>query len=152
MAIGKNKLSKIIGFAILFCTWSAGVFWMGWKSPEMIGAPFSVYQPAPKPASFFPLDKFVFSIQGTNNSHYLLLELALKSRSKDAETTIKNADSLIKNALMKMFSEKSHQQLITGNQLDPLQIEALELLTAVLSENDFNIELEDVLFTKMVIQ
>ncbi|MDO6679643.1 MULTISPECIES: flagellar basal body-associated protein FliL [unclassified Shewanella] len=152
MAIGKSKIIKISIFATLFCGWSAGMFWVGWKSPELIGSPFSEYEPAPKVASYYPLEKFVFSISGKETNHYLLLEMALKSTSEDAKETLTSADPLIKNTLMKMFSQKDFEQLSASNQLDILQTEAQVLLATVLNENNFTIELDDVLFTKMVIQ
>ncbi|OBT05333.1 flagellar basal body protein FliL [Shewanella sp. UCD-FRSSP16_17] len=152
MAIGSKKIGKLSGLTMVFLAWSAGVFWVGWKSPELFGEPFTAFEPAPKVAQFYPLEKFIFSVPGKDTSHYLLLEMALKSRSDDAANIIRDADPLIKNALMKMFSQKEYEELHASHQLELLQTEAQVLLATVLNENNFSIELDDVLFTRMVIQ
>ncbi|WP_153912489.1 flagellar basal body-associated FliL family protein [Shewanella sp. TC10] len=152
MAIGNKKVGKLSVLSLVFLTWSAGMFYVGWKSPEIIGEPFGAFEPAPKVAKFYPLEKFIFSVPGKDTSHYLLLEMALKTRSENADQTIREADPLIKNALMVMFAEKDYEQLQANNHLKLLQKEAQVLLATVLNENNFAIELDDVLFTRMVVQ
>ncbi len=147
-----NKKSKMLVLALVFLTWTGATFWLGWQSPTLIGEPFGPQEPEVEVAKFYPLDKFVISIQGDEYSHYLLLELAIKTRSKDAEFTLSQADSVIKNSLMKMFSTKHFNELNDTKRFDPLQKEAKSILSAVLAQNDFNIELEEVLFTRMIIQ
>ncbi|MGS0682071.1 flagellar basal body-associated FliL family protein [Shewanella sp. 125m-7] len=147
-----NKKVKVLALALAFMTWTGAAFWVGWQSPTLIGDPFSPQEPEVVMAKFYPLDKFVISIPGEEYSHYLLLELAIKTRSKDAQYTLTQADPVIKNSLMKMFSNKNFDELKDTQQFEPLQKEALSLLSAVLVQNDFNIALDEVLFTRMIIQ
>ncbi|GIU22989.1 flagellar basal body-associated protein FliL [Shewanella sp. MBTL60-007] len=151
MSSTKSNSKRIIT-ALLIISWTAAIFWVGWQSPSLIGGPFEAKEAEVKSAQFYPLDKFVISIPGDEYPHYLLLELAFKSRSKNVESTIKQADPVIKNSLMKMFSHKHFNELNNAQQFESLQKEAHGILSTVLAENDFAIELDDVLFTRMVIQ
>ncbi|WP_108945080.1 flagellar basal body-associated FliL family protein [Shewanella halifaxensis] len=147
-----NNKGKLFGLALAFVAWTGAAFWVGWQSPTLIGGFFGPKEPVVEAAKFYPLDKFVLSIPGEEYSHYLLLELAIKTRSKDAQFTLTQADSVIKNSLMKMFSNKHFDELNDTKQFEPLQKEALNILSVVLAQNDFDIELDDVLFTRMIIQ
>ncbi|MCL1050870.1 flagellar basal body-associated FliL family protein [Shewanella abyssi] len=147
-----KKSAKRIQFSIFITAWTAAIFWAGWQSPTLIGGPFLTQEPEVKLAQFYPLDKFVISITGEEYPHYLLLEMAFKSRSSNVARTIKAADPVIRNSLMKMFSKKHFNELKNAQQFEPLQKEAHVLLSLVLAENNFDIELDDVLFTRMVIQ
>ncbi|GIU14686.1 MULTISPECIES: flagellar basal body-associated protein FliL [unclassified Shewanella] len=151
MALINNK-GKLFALTLAFLAWTGAAFWVGWQSPTLIGQPFGPQEPEVEVAKFYPLDKFVISIPGEEYSHYLLLELAIKSRSKDAQYTLTQADSVIKNSLMKMFSTKHFDELNDTKRFEPLQKEAKSILSAVLAQNDFSIELDEVLFTRMIIQ
>ena len=144
--------TKKITIALFILLWSGSVFWVGWQSPTIIGGPFSTPEDEIVSAKFYPLEKFVISVPGDDYPHYLLLEMAFKSRSQNVETTIKQADPVIRNSLMKMFAKKHFNELNDAQQFESLQKEAHVLLTSVLAENEFSIELDDVLFTRMVIQ
>lgn len=103
-------------------------------------------------AKFYPLEKFVISIPGDKYPHYMLLEMSLKSYNPDMKTVLVEADPLIRNAMMKMFSRKTFEQLNHLDQLDGLQAEALILMVKVLSDNKLPSDIDEVLFTRMVIQ
>lgn len=94
----------------------------------------------------------IISVPGDEYPHYLLLELALKSRSDNAAQEIKAADPLIRNTMMRMFSSKSFNVLNQPQNLETLQLEARESLIKVLTKDQFTLDIEEVLFTRMVIQ
>ncbi|AQS35312.1 flagellar basal body-associated protein [Shewanella psychrophila] len=152
MAFGKTSVSKKLSFSLLIILWSTTIFWVGWQSPSIIGGPFVTQDEEANKAKFYPLDRFVISVPGDNLPHYLLLEMALKSRSTNVSRILKEADPLVRNSLMKMFSRKHFNQLNDSKQLENLQREALVLLSNVLTENKYEIEIDEVLFTRMVIQ
>ncbi|WP_076413071.1 flagellar basal body-associated protein FliL [Shewanella sp. UCD-KL12] len=152
MAFGNSSMSKKITILLFLILWTASIFWVGWQSPSIIGGPFIPKETQDNSAKFYPLDRFVISVPGDKFPHYLLLELALKSSSPDVTKTLSEADPLVRNSLMKMFSRKHFNQLNDSNQLEGLQLEALTLLSDVLKENNYEIELDEVLFTRMVIQ
>ena len=152
MAFGNTSTSKKMTILLLIILWTVSIFWVGWQSPSIIGGPFIAQEKQDNSAKFYPLDRFVISVPGDKFPHYLLLELALKSRSANVTSTLSEADPLVRNSLMKMFSRKHFDQLNDSNQLEALQLEALALLSDVLKENKYEIELDEVLFTRMVIQ
>ncbi|NRD72020.1 flagellar basal body-associated FliL family protein [Shewanella sp. VB17] len=144
---GKQFLS--VAFILL---WSGVIFMAGWQAPQLIGGPFTATEQPPNTAKYYPLDKFVISVPGDEYSHYLLLEMALKSSSSNVKVTLDEADPLLRNSLMKMFSRKHFNDLNNSEQLESLQKEALVLLSGVLADNKYPIEIDEILFTRMVIQ
>ena len=68
------------------------------------------------------------------------------------QTVLVDSDALLRNAMMKMFSRKTFTELNSLDQLDSLQSEALILMIKVLSDNQLPSDIDEVLFTRMVIQ
>ncbi|MCL1147712.1 flagellar basal body-associated FliL family protein [Shewanella marinintestina] len=145
-------LTKKITISALLLGWTAASFWLGAQSPQLLNKDLFATEKTPPTAQFYPLEKFVISIPGDEYPHYLLLEMAFKSRSANVAHTIEQADPVIRNSLMKMFSNKHFNELNNAKQFESLQTEAHNLLSVVLAKNDFAIELDEVLFTRMVIQ
>ncbi|WP_335902594.1 flagellar basal body-associated FliL family protein [Shewanella algae] len=131
---------------------TGGGFFIGHQPPEWLGKWLSAEEEVQPQASFYPLDKMIISVPGDEYPHYLLLELALKSRSDNAAQEIKAADPLIRNTMMRMFSSKSFNVLNQPQNLETLQLEARESLIKVLTKDQFTLDIEEVLFTRMVIQ
>lgn len=155
MAIVKSRVIKITLAFFVLISWTAGALWIGingvdWKLTELFASEPEV-EPVPV-AKFYPLEKFVISIPGDKYPHYMLLEMSLKSYNPDMKTVLVEADPLIRNAMMKMFSRKTFEQLNHLDQLDGLQAEALILMVKVLSDNKLPSDIDEVLFTRMVIQ
>ena len=155
MAILKSRLVKIIVALLVLISSTAGAFWIGtssgdWKLAELFASEPEV-EPVPV-AKFYPLEKFVISIPGDKYPHYMLLEMSLKSHNPNMKTVLLESDPLIRNAMMKMFSRKTFEQLNHLDQLDSLQSEALILMVKVLSDNKLPSDIDEVLFTRMVIQ
>lgn len=155
MAIAKSQLIKIIVAVLVLISSTAGAFWVGnnsadWKLTEMFTSEPEV-EPVPVP-KYYPLEKFVISIPGDKYPHYMLLEMSLKSRNPAMQTVLVDSDALLRNAMMKMFSRKTFTELNSLDQLDSLQSEALILMIKVLSDNQLASDIDEVLFTRMVIQ
>lgn len=155
MAIVKSRVIKITLAFFVLISWTAGALWIGingadWKLTELFASEPEL-EPVPV-AKFYPLEKFVISIPGDKYPHYMLLEMSLKSYNPDMKTVLVEADPLIRNAMMKMFSRKTFEQLNHLDQLDGLQAEALILMVKVLSDNKLPSDIDEVLFTRMVIQ
>ncbi|MCL1038717.1 flagellar basal body-associated FliL family protein [Shewanella submarina] len=131
---------------------SAGAFYLGWQSPTLMGDVFEQQQVAQPTPRFYPLERFIISVPGKEYQHYVLLELALKSSSANAKHQLAEADPLVRNSLMKMFAGKQVDELNKPKNLEQLQQEAKDLLTNVLSANKFAVKIDDVLFTRLVIQ
>ncbi|SUI91873.1 flagellar basal body-associated FliL family protein [Shewanella morhuae] len=155
MAIAKSQLVKIIVAVLVLISSTAGAFWVGnnsadWKLTEMFTSEPEV-EPVPV-AKYYPLEKFVISIPGDKYPHYMLLEMSLKSHNPNMQTVLVESDALLRNTMMKMFSRKTFTELNSLDQLDSLQAEALILMIKVLSDNQLPSDIDEVLFTRMVIQ
>ena len=155
MAIAKSQLVKIIVAVLVLISSTAGAFWVGsnnadWTLTKLFASEPEV-EPVPVP-KYYPLEKFVISIPGDKYPHYMLLEMSLKSRNPGMQTVLVDSDALLRNAMMKMFSRKTFAELNSLDQLDSLQSEALILMIKVLSDNQLPSDIDEVLFTRMVIQ
>jgi flagellar FliL protein len=152
MAIAKSSVVKSLAILCVFLGWTAGALWLGWQGPELTENYLKPKEEQASVAKYYPLEKFIMSIPGDKYPHYLLLEMTVKSHNPLLESVLLEADPVIRNSLMKMFSRKSFKELNNLDQLDSLQSEALVMIVKVLSENDFQSDIDEVLFTRMVIQ
>ncbi|WP_299010282.1 flagellar basal body-associated protein FliL [uncultured Shewanella sp.] len=152
MAFGKSSVNRKFTLSFFILAWTGIIFWVGWQAPHIFGGPFNQPKVEIKKERYYPLDRFVISVPGDQYPHYLLLEMALKSSSNNVKHKLTEADPVIRNALMRMFSSKSFEQINDPTQLEPLQQEAKTLLSNLFVEHQYKIDLEDLLFTRIVIQ
>ncbi|MGF1703053.1 flagellar basal body-associated FliL family protein [Photobacterium makurazakiensis] len=103
-------------------------------------------------AHFMNLDKFVITIDGEERTHYLMLELALKTNSSKAHDQLIEFKPLARNVLLKMFSQSTFEELRQMNEIERLQLDVLAQLRKVLMLNGYSYQIEEVLFTKLVLQ
>ena len=140
---------------VVFIFWSValvvfGVF--GVNKPESLNLPFLSQEAKPEPNKFYPLDKLVISLPGERYPRYLLLEMALQSPSEDMESKLIASDAVLKNSMIKLMGNKSIDTLNNTNQLEQLQDEAREVLQAVLIKHGFEVQLDAVFITRLVVQ
>ena len=117
-------------------------------------AEFSIFarKDAHNRAHFMNIDKFVITIDGEERTHYLMLELALKTNSSQAHEELIEFKPLTRNVLLKMFSQNTFEELRQMNEIDRLQSDVLVQLRNVLALNGYAYQIEEVLFTKLVLQ
>ncbi|MGF1721800.1 flagellar basal body-associated FliL family protein [Vibrio kyushuensis] len=101
---------------------------------------------------FMSLDKFVISLNGEERTHYLLLELDLKTSSLTAHEELIRFRPVVNNVLLKMFSQYSYEEMRSINDIDYMQKQVQMNLAKTLLENGFMYNIDDVLFTKLVLQ
>lgn len=101
---------------------------------------------------FMSLDKFVISLNGEDRTHYLLLELDLKTSSTTAHEELIRFRPVVNNVLLKMFSQYSYEEMRSINDIDYMQKQVHLNLAKTLLENGFMYNIDDVLFTKLVLQ
>ena len=101
---------------------------------------------------FMSLDKFVISLNGEERTHYLLLELDLKTSSVAAHEELIRFRPVVNNVLLKMFSQYSYEEVRSINDIDYMQKQVRLNLAKTLLENGFMYNIDDVLFTKLVLQ
>lgn len=149
----KSTLSRKLALLAAFLVWSAGIAFVGsgngdWFKTEMFGEKEVV----DSGSKFYPMSRFIISLAGGDLPHYLLLELSIKSSNIEMNEALHEADPLIQNTLMKMFSQKEFDELRQANHVEALQNEAMVKIVKVLTEHEFPADIEEVLFTRMVVQ
>lgn len=105
-----------------------------------------------KRAHFMNLDKFVITIDGEERPHYLMLELALKTSSAKAHEQLIEYKPLARNVLLKMFSQNTFEELRQMDEIERMQTEVLGKLRQAMALNGYVYQIDEVLFTKLVLQ
>ncbi|MDR9826348.1 flagellar basal body-associated protein FliL [Vibrio sp.] len=111
--------------------------------------------PSAQPESqvhFMSLDKFIISLNGEERMHYLLLELDLKTMNTQAHEELISFRPVVNNVLLKMFSQMSYEEMRELSDIEALQHQVKSQLTNTLQKNGYQHAINDVLFTKLVLQ
>ena len=118
------------------------------------GASFSLPfgQPENVDPIFHPLEKLVLSVKGERQTHFIMMELALETRNAEAIEGIDNYMPVVRNALLKLFSNKTYEQLQNQRTIEELQDEVKGTLLNAFSQTRYARAIDNVLLTKYVIQ
>ncbi|ADN76501.1 flagellar basal body-associated protein FliL [Ferrimonas balearica DSM 9799] len=147
---GSNRKQLTRSLVILAAV-AGGSYWAGtqtaqwWQQDDQRTA----MTPA---AHFHKLDRFVISIPGEQYQHYVQLELAIKSESAEFSDVLTQAEPLVRNGLMHLFSKKHYEELSQLQDLNGLQNEVKVLLADTLQRNGYPNQIDEVLFTRLVVQ
>ncbi|MDK9734723.1 flagellar basal body-associated FliL family protein [Vibrio sp. B511a] len=109
-------------------------------------------QPTSKGPSFHPLDKVVLTVKGKKQTHFVMLELAIETRRPERIKEIDEYMPMVQNSLLKLFSDKTFDQLQQAGAIDILQDEVKQTLLFAFAKTDIVREIDDVLLTKYVVQ
>ena len=101
---------------------------------------------------FHPLEKIVLSVKGNNQTHFVMLELAIETRDLEQISAINDYMPKIQNALLKLFSNKHYNELQEAGAVEQLQDEVKNTLLTAFEETYFVNHIDDVLLTKYVVQ
>ncbi|GAB6261793.1 flagellar basal body-associated FliL family protein [Photobacterium sp. CCB-ST2H9] len=115
-----------------------------------ISLPFS--QPDNLDPVFHPLEKLVLSVKGERQTHFIMMELALETRRPEAIEGIDNFMPVVRNALLKLFSNKTYEELQNQRTIDELQEEVKSTLLDAFGKTRYAHAIDNVLLTKYVIQ
>lgn len=102
--------------------------------------------------SFHPLDKIVLTVKGKRQTHFVMLELAIETRRPEHIQQLDNYMPVVQNSLLKLFSNKTFDELQQTGAIDALQNEVKDTLLLAFSETDIVHDIDDVLLTKYVVQ
>lgn len=102
--------------------------------------------------SFHSLDKLVLSVKGQRQTHFVMLELALETHQPERIKNIDNYMPVVRNSLLKLFSNKTYEQLQNQPTIDSLQEEVKETLLTAFADTHLARDIDDVLLTKYVVQ
>ncbi|CAE6945516.1 Controls the rotational direction of flagella during chemotaxis [Vibrio sp. B1ASS3] len=109
-------------------------------------------QPTTKGPSFHPLDKVVLTIKGKKQTHFVMLELAVETRRPERMKNIDAYMPMVQNSLLKLFSDKTFDELQQTGAIDILQSEVKDTLLLAFAKTDIVRDIDDVLLTKYVVQ
>ncbi|MEF1260912.1 flagellar basal body-associated FliL family protein, partial [Vibrio harveyi] len=112
----------------------------------------AVEQPTSKGPSFHPLERVVLTIKGKKQTHFVMLELALETRRPERIKSIDDYMPMVQNSLLKLFSDKTFDELQQTGAIDTLQSEVKETLLLAFAKTDIVRDIDDVLLTKYVVQ
>ncbi len=109
-------------------------------------------EPTSKGPSFHPLDKVVLTVKGKKQTHFVMLELAIETRRPERIKDIDEYMPMVQNSLLKLFSDKTFDELQQAGAIDILQNEVKQTLLLAFAKTDIAREIDDVLLTKYVVQ
>lgn len=109
-------------------------------------------EPTSKGPSFHPLDKVVLTVKGKKQTHFVMLELAIETRRPERIKDIDDYMPMVQNSLLKLFSDKTFDELQQAGAIDILQNEVKQTLLLAFAKTDIVREIDDVLLTKYVVQ
>ncbi|MFH0231182.1 flagellar basal body-associated protein FliL [Vibrio diabolicus] len=109
-------------------------------------------EPTSKGPSFHPLDKVVLTVKGKKQTHFVMLELAIETRRPERIKDIEEYMPMVQNSLLKLFSDKTFDELQQAGAIDILQNEVKQTLLLAFAKTDIVREIDDVLLTKYVVQ
>ena len=102
---------------------------------------------------FKPMERFVISLEGGSEPHYLVLELALVTHNPQQLETLNELTPLIRNAMVQYFSHRSHDAVKTELQnISALQTSLFGKLVTTLQGYGYQPYLDEVLITKVLVQ
>ncbi len=113
---------------------------------------FSSSSETSKAPSFLPLDKVVLSVKGEKQNHFVMIELAIETRHPEKIQNLDNYTPLIRNALLRLFNNKSYESLNQEGAVDALENEVKQTVLLAFEKTDIVREIDDVLLTKYVVQ
>ncbi|MDF2152606.1 flagellar basal body-associated FliL family protein [Vibrio sp. CAU 1672] len=154
--------AMIITSALVSAGTLAGGIWWLTKSGDALSlenSPLAFLSKQPVKAaepditpSFHPLDKLVLTIKGKKQTHFVMLELAIETRNPEQIQEIDNYMPMIQNSMLKLFSDKTFDELQQPGAINILQNEVKATLLQTFDKTAIVRNIDDVLLTKYVVQ
>lgn len=94
----------------------------------------------------------VVNVQDGRKLRFMQIELQLMARSQDALDPIEPLEPLLRHELIMLYSSIDGKLIKTLEAKDKLRTDSLALVNKLLEQEGQKAEIENVLFTKMIIQ
>lgn len=107
---------------------------------------------APQPPSYHSLEKVVLSVKGKQQNHFVMMELAIETRTPERIANINEYMPVVENSLIKLFSDKTYEDLQLDGAVDHLQQEVKQTILTAFDKTPLVRHIDDVLLTKYVVQ
>ncbi|WP_277619824.1 lateral flagellar basal body-associated protein LafF [Aeromonas finlandensis] len=117
---------------------------LGWAEPksELSSTPL-----------FKPMERFVISLEGGDQPHYLVLELALVTYNPAQLAKLDELTPLLRNAMVQYFSHRSHDDVkVELQSISTLQVSLRDKLVSTVQGYGYKPSLDEVLITKVLVQ
>jgi flagellar FliL protein len=157
----KSKIILIVA-AVGVLLIAVGATWWLTKAPAPKVMPVEggeVVAPTPAPASamktpeYYSLSpNFVVNLQGERGSRFLMVEMELMSRRDDTFSGVEQYEPRIRNDLLMLLSNLDREAIVTVEQRQKIQTDALEVINSVLKEESGKGGVDAVYFSKFVVQ
>ena len=148
---GKLKLILIIAIgAIVLLGAGAGVAYFllhGRPASHDAAKPAAVLPPV-----FFPLDSMTVNLQSDDGEHYLRIGLTLKLKDEKAQAALNERMPEIRSHVLLLLSGKRPEDLATVDGKRTLAKELRMAIDATVSAGEPPVHVDEVLFTKFVVQ
>lgn len=102
--------------------------------------------------SFHSLEKVVLSVKGKKQTHFVMLEVAIETRHPKRIKAIDDYMPVIRNSLLKLFSDKTYDELSEYGAVTQLQEEVKQRILISFADTDIVGDIDDILLTKYVVQ
>ncbi|MBZ6067077.1 flagellar basal body-associated FliL family protein [Aeromonas schubertii] len=130
--------------------------YVGYLKRDKIEVMLGLAEPKPELSAtplFKPLDKFVISLEGGAETHYMVLEVALVTHNPAVLNQLDEQKPLLRNAMVQYFSHRSHDEVRKElQQIKVLQESLLKKLELTLESYGYKTYLDELLITKVVVQ
>ncbi|CAJ1769498.1 hypothetical protein LHJMPILO_00444 [Aeromonas veronii] len=127
-----------------------------WLKRDVIEVWLGLAEPKPELSStplFKPMERFVISLEGGEQSHYLVLELALVTYNPAQVAKLDELTPLIRNAMVQYFSHRSHDDVkVELQNISKLQVSLRDKLVTTVQGYGYKPYLDEVLITKVLVQ
>ncbi|MGL5495572.1 MAG: flagellar basal body-associated FliL family protein [Aeromonas sobria] len=155
------KKMVVAGIALLLLALAVLGFWqLGGGKERALALVTALAEPqAPvvesKPVLLLtPLSKSTLTVPRDDKSrpYYVLLELTITSYDPESPAKVQMLDPILRNVLVDMFARKNFDQLKKLDGLGELQQEVADAFGEAIQKNGFTLDINSVLFTKLVLQ
>ncbi len=102
--------------------------------------------------SFHSLEKVVLTVKGKKQSHFVMLEVAIETRNPERISAIDGYMPIVRNSLLKLFSDKTYEALREHGAINQLQEEVKQSILLAFADTDLVRDIDDILLTKYVVQ
>jgi len=150
----KKRKLLVVGVVVLLLAVGGGVFaFMHKSAPDAGKAKADEAHAVEKTALYLPLDPaFVVNLRDGDSLRYLQVGITLMAHDSKALDAVKEADPVIRDALLSLFSSENYTTMIDPAGRTQLQAKALATVQKIVQERLGRPGIEALYFTSFVIQ
>lgn len=151
---GKKRWPLVVGAVVVLLAIGGGAFAFMHKAPPAGDkAKTQEAHPLARTELYLPLDPaFVVNLREGDALRYLQVGITLMSHDPKSFDVVKNADPVIRNALLLLFSSQSYAEMVDPAGRTQLQAKALAAVQEIVKERTGRPGVDALYFTSFVIQ